>query len=247
MFKARIDHLRRSAWAVCLLLAGAPTAVPPAAAAAAELSALERRWLLAALPVLQFAREQRLPLDIVVQPQAAPGETPLGMAYVDGRCKLVLSMRGNPEAQALLERIPPELLQPVVEAIAAHELGHCWRHVQQHWGTLPATVRDATADTPVAAEHAELLHDMWRTRREEGFADLVGLAWTLRHHHHRYEQVHDWHVRLRARPHVPSGPHDTRVWVRLAADKGRFKATDSLFEQVQELWQSGLRVHGLQD
>jgi hypothetical protein len=37
------------------------------------------------------------------------------------------------------------------------------------------------------------------------------------------------------------------VWVRLAADKGRFKATDSLFEQVQELWQSGLRVHGLQD
>ena len=31
-------------------------------------------------------------LDIMVQPQPAPGETPLGMAFVAGRCKLVLSM-----------------------------------------------------------------------------------------------------------------------------------------------------------
>jgi hypothetical protein len=247
MFKVRIDHLRRTAWVVCVLLASVPAAAPPVAAAVAELSALERRWLHAALPVLQFAREERLPLDIVVQPQAAPGETPLGMAYVDGRCKLVLSMRGNPEAQALLERIPSELLQAVVEAIAAHELAHCWRHVHRHWGTLPAAVRDVTADTPVATEHVELLHDMWRTRREEGFADLVGLAWTLRHHRHRYEQVHDWHVRLRAQPQVPSGPHDTRAWVRLAADPARFAPAESLFEQVHELWQAGLRVHGLKE
>jgi len=247
MFKARVDPLRRTAWVVCALLLGASAAAPPADAAVAELSALERRWLLAALPVLQFARDERLPLDIVVQPQAAPGETPLGMAFVDGRCKLVLSMRGNPEAQALLERIPPDLLGAVVEAIAAHELGHCWRHVHRHWGTLPATVRDVTADTPVAAEHAELLQDMWRTRREEGFADLVGLAWTLRHHRHCYEQVHDWHMRLRAQPHVPSGPHDTRAWVRLAADPARFAPAGSLFEQVQALWQTGLAVHGLAD
>jgi hypothetical protein len=62
-----------------------------------DLTAIERTWLEAAAPVLSYARAQRLPLDIIVQPQPTPGETPLGMAFVDGRCKLVLSMRGNPE------------------------------------------------------------------------------------------------------------------------------------------------------
>jgi len=38
-----------------------------------------------------------LPLDIVVQPQPTPGKAPLALAFVDGRCKLVLSMRENPK------------------------------------------------------------------------------------------------------------------------------------------------------
>ena len=211
-----------------------------AAACAVELNATERAWLEAAVPVLQFAREQGLPLDIIVQPQPTPGETPLGMAFVAGRCKLVLSMRGNPEAQATLDRIEPGLRAVVVEAIAAHELGHCWRHVTQRWGTLPAGLQDVTAFNRLTAEHADLLRDMWRTRREEGFADLVGLAWTLKHHAGRYAEVHAWHVRLRAEQTLNSGPHDTRVWVRLAGERTHFKPGLSLFEQVQALWVAGM-------
>ena len=210
------------------------------AAHAVELNATERAWLEAAMPVLQFARVEGLPLDIIVQPQSTPGETPLGMAFVAGRCKLVLSMRGNPEAQATLDRVEPSLRSAVVEAIAAHELGHCWRHDTQRGGTLPAELHDVTAFNRLSVEHAGLLKDMWRTRREEGFADLVGLAWTLKHHAARYAEVHAWHVRLRAQQELDTGPHDTRVWVHLAADRSRFQPGASLFEQVQDLWVAGM-------
>lgn len=214
---------------------------------AVDLTPTERAWLEGALPVLQFARAEGLPLDVIVQPQSTPGETPLGMAFVAGRCKLVLSMRGNPEAQATLDRVEPALRGAVVEAIAAHELGHCWRHVTQRWGQLPAGLQDLTSFNRLSAEHAALLRDMWRTRREEGFADLVGLAWTLKHHAGRYADVHAWHVRLRAEQALDTGPHDTRVWVRLAADRTRFKPGLSLFEQVQALWVAGMLADPLDE
>jgi hypothetical protein len=210
------------------------------AAAAPELTDTETAWLDAAVPVLRFAQQQGLPLDIIVQPQAAPGETPMGLAFVDGRCKLVLSMRGNPQAQATLDRIEPGLRGPVVEAIAAHELGHCWRHVSGVWGTLPAGMNELTVFARLAPEHASLLKDMWRTRREEGFADLVGLAWTLRHNPRRYAEVQAWHEQLRAEQAVETGPHDTRVWVHLARDRTRFASSGSIFEQVRALWVEGL-------
>lgn len=222
----------------CYAAVGLLFMLPPARAV--ELTPLERSWLEAARPVLSFARAQALPLDIIVQPQPTPGQTPMGMAWVDGRCKLVLSMRGNPQADAALEAIEPDLVGPVVEAIVAHELGHCWRHVQRRWGSLPVEMKENAALTRVSLEHAELLRDMWRTRREEGFADLVGLAWTLRHHPDRYAQVHAWNVRLRAEQDVESGPHDTRIWVRLAADRSMFTPSASIFEQVDLLWRAGL-------
>jgi hypothetical protein len=211
-----------------------------AATAAVELTATERRWLEAAVPVLQYARAQELPLDIVVQMQPSPGETPLGLAFIDGRCKLVLSMRGNPEAQATLDRIAPALVGPVVEAIAAHELGHCWRHLQQRWGTLPPGLRAAPMASRLTPEQVELLTEMWRTRREEAYADIVGLAWTLQQHPQRYAEVHAWHVRLRAVQAVDTGPHDTRVWVRLAGDAVAFAPAGSIFEQAEALWRAGL-------
>jgi hypothetical protein len=225
---------RKVGWAALavLLLAGP--------AAGIELTATERAWLEAARPVLQFAREQALPLSIVVQPQPTPGETPMGMAFVDGRCKLVLSMRGNPEAQATLDRIEPGLRGPVVEAIIAHELGHCWRHVMGHWGSLPPQAKETAVMGRISAEHAEVLRDMWQTRREEGFADLVGLAWTLKQHPERYGEVHAWHLRLRAEQPIQTGPHDTRVWVQLAQNPKRFAPTRSIFEQVESLWVAGL-------
>ena len=94
----------------------------PWAACAVELTSTEQRWLQGAWPVVVFARETRLPLDIVVQPQPTPGVAPLALAFVDGRCKLVLSMRGNAEAQRTLERIEPELLDAALELMAAHEV-----------------------------------------------------------------------------------------------------------------------------
>jgi hypothetical protein len=207
-----------------------------------ELTPTEQSWLTAAIPVLAYARERQLPLDIVVRPQATPGDTPMGMAFVDGRCKLVLAMRGNPEAQAALDRIEPGLLGPVVEAIAAHELGHCWRHLQNTWGTLPAGHSEFAGLQRVTAEQATLLQDMWRTRREEAYADLVGLAWTRMHHPGRYADVHAWYVRLRAEQAVHTGPHDTRLWVRLASDPAKFPPAASIFEQAEPLWTAGLLV-----
>ena len=205
-----------------------------------ELTTTERTWLEAALPVLRYAREQRMPLDIIVQPQPSPGKTPIGMAFIDGRCKLVLSMRGNAQAQATLDRIPPGLTGPVVEAITAHELGHCWRHLRQAWGTLPAGLRVVPLGAHVSPDQADLLTDMWRTRREEAYADLVGLAWTLQHHPTRYAEVHDWHVCFRAEQAVATGPHDTRLWVHLAGDTTRFLTAATIFEQVEDLWRAGL-------
>ena len=214
------------------------------AASAFELTATERTWLEAALPVLNFARDQALPLSIIVQPQPTPGETPVGMAFIDGHCKLVLSMRDNPEAQDTLDRIDPALRGPVVEAIVAHELGHCWRHVMRHWGSVPEQVQaqlpEAGTLSRLSEEHAELLREMWQTRREEGFADLVGLAWTLQQHPEHYAAVHAWYVGLRAEQPVYTGPHDTRVWVSMAHDTARFTPRRLIFEQVESMWLAGL-------
>ena len=211
-------------------------------ARAADLTPAERAWLQAARPVLQYARDLALPLDIVVQPQPTPGETPVGMAYLKGRCKLVLSMRGNPEAEAMLALVNADLFGPVVEAIAAHELAHCWRHVSGAWGKLPARMQDVSALDRLSPEHAELLRDMWRTRREEGFADLVGLAWTLQRNPDRYEAVHAWNMAVRAHQPVDTGPHDTRAWVRLASDRSRFTPAATVFERAQALWQAGMQT-----
>ena len=212
------------------------------APAAPRLTTTEQIWLQAALPVLRFAREQRLPLDIVVQPQPTPGEVPLGMAEVDGRCKLVLSMRGNEQAQAALDGMPPDLVGTIVESLAAHELAHCWRHLQHAWGSLPAGLHEVALGGRVTAAQVELLEGMWRQRREEAYADLVGLAWTLQHHPDRFAAVQAWYVQLRSVQAVDTGPHDTRLWVSLAADPARFGPTGSVFEQAEPLWIAGLRA-----
>jgi hypothetical protein len=222
------------------MAAVAAFALAAADARAVELTATEWAWLNAARPVIAFAKQRDMPLDIIVQPQATPGESPMGMAFIDGRCKLVLSMRDNPEAQATLDRIAPDLLGPVVEAIAAHELGHCWRHLRKAWGTLPEGMSGFQGFSRVTREQAELLRDMWKTRNEEGFADLVGLAWTLRHHPDRYREVHAWNTAVRADQPVLTGPHDTRIWVRLAANRAVFDAPGSIFEQVEAAWTAGL-------
>ncbi len=205
------------------------------------LTATETRWLQLGWPVVTYAREQGLPLDIVVQPQSAPDHAPLAMAWVDGRCKLVLSMRDNPAAESTLDQIPPDLLGPAVEAMAAHELGHCWRYLRGAWHTVPAGFMAASPASRVddtSVQH-QLLH-MQQTRREEGYADLVGLAWTWQRHPQHYARLHAWLVDFRDEPALPGSHHDTLAWLRLATRPEVFDTAATPFEQAWPLWQRGL-------
>ena len=220
------------------MLAGFSLILSSAAALSAELSATETRWLAGAWPVIVFAKEAQLPLDIVVQPQPMPQAAPLALAYVDGRCKLVLSMRGNPEAEATLERLAPELRDAALELMAAHEVGHCRRYVDGAWHSVPARFAERSSPAPVSDAQAAYAQ-MQDARREEGYSDLVGLAWTQRRHPGLYAPLHAWLAQERARDHVPGSPHDTLTWLRLARD-GAALDQASIFGAAAALWASGL-------
>jgi hypothetical protein len=210
------------------------------AAFAAELTALEKRWLAAAYPVLDYAKSQQLPIDIVVQPQAGPDDVPLAMGFADGRCKLVMSLRGNPDAEKVLAGVPAAEQGGLIEAMAAHEIAHCWRYAQGAWHALPAgfvEVGEETAADPSLLEASKAMREM---RREEGYADLVALAWTRHSHPGDYGRVHAWLDKVRAVQPVARSGHDTRVWVRLAADGNSFGAADKPFEDAAAMWKQGL-------
>ncbi len=205
---------------------------------AAGLTAAESRWLQAAWPVLGHAQRLGLPLDVVVQPQAAAGLPPIAMAWVGGRCKMVFSLRGNPEADATIERIEPDLLDLALELMAAHELAHCWRHVSGHWRQLPAgTALQAPASMDAALRQA--YEDMQATRLEEGLADLVGLAWIRQRHALHYSRLHAWLVAERLLDHRPGSHHDTLRWVHLA-QRGERLDGESIFSAAMALWRAGL-------
>ena len=186
-----------------------------------RLTATELRWLQAFWPVLLFARDAGLPVDVVVQPQAATELPPLGLAWLDGRCKFVLSLRGNPEVPATDARIAPEIFEAAMQLMAAHELGHCARHVRGEWlaadGLLPVTA----------------------LQREEGYADLVGLAWTQRHHPSLFARVHAWLLAERELSRQRGPVHDTLAWAQLASRADRF-GTRSVFAEADALWRQGL-------
>jgi hypothetical protein len=218
---------------LCAVLAGAI-----GYASAAELSDTEARWLKGVWPVVAFAHSQGLPLDVVVQPQDSSGAVPLALGFVDGRCKLVLSMRGNAEAQATLDRIEPELLNSTLELMAAHELGHCRRYLDGAWYDAPAGFRP-----PVPAGLSDSLRAAWidraAARREEAYGDLVGLMWTRREHPEQYARLHDWLAAERAGDVVPGNPHDTLAWIELAGD-GSLLGQQPIFAAAAALWRAGL-------
>ncbi|MES2017089.1 MAG: hypothetical protein V4484_11390 [Pseudomonadota bacterium] len=201
---------------------------PLFAHAGAALTEMEIRWLKAAGPVLAYSQQIKLPIDIIVQPVARPNDVPMAMGFVDGRCKLVLSMRGNPDAEKVLDRVPEAERRVLMEAMAAHEVGHCWRYAQGVWHALPAGFEPG-ADQEVV-----------QNRREEGYADLVALAWIQRQHPQQYQQVYTWLATLRSEQTAPGGSHDTRAFVRLAADGAVFKPAATLFEQATSAWAAGL-------
>lgn len=224
-----------------LLAAAALCAASQAAtAASADLTALEKRWLLASYPVLEYARSLPLPIDVVVQPQAGPDDVPLAMGFDKGRCKLVLSLRGNPDAEKVLAGVAPGEQGELIEAMAAHEIAHCWRYAQGAWHVLPAgfvEVGEESAADPSLLAASKAMREM---RREEGYADLVALAWTRHSHPADYARVHAWLAKVRAVQPVPRSGHDTRVWVKLAADGSRFGAAGKPFEDASVLWKDGL-------
>jgi hypothetical protein len=215
---------------------------PALANAGAALTEMEIRWLRASSPVLAYAQRINLPIDVIVQPETRATDVPMAMGFKDGRCKLVLSMRGNPDAEKLLQAVPEAGRGVLMEAMAAHEVGHCWRYAQGSWHALPAgfTQSNSTADAADAAVQAETLA-LRDNRREEGFADMVALAWTKRFHPDSYQHVYAWLAAVRMDQPVDGGGHDTRAWVRLAKDSSVFRQTATPFDDAGVLWRQGLQ------
>ena len=210
----------------------------PLSCCAADLTATEKRWLQGVWPVVAFAKESRMPLDIVVQPQPAPGLPPLALGFVDGRCKLVFSMRDNPEAQATLERLDPDLADAALELMAAHELGHCKRYLDGAWHGLPAGFA-ASVPEALSPELRTEYANMKAARREEAYGDLVGLAWTSAHRPQQYAAVRAWLLAERTTDLIEGAHHDTLVWLRLAAHGEAF-SDPSIFVSATRLWLAGL-------
>ena len=226
----------------CLLAFSALLVASHAAPAAADLTDTERRWLAGATPPVAWALEQGLPIDIVVLPQAQPGAAPIAMGYDEGRCKLVFAMRGNPAAESTLASIPAPLLQATLEAMTAHEIGHCQRHRSGAFDSLPAGLSDkpdAIESRQPTAELQAMAREMRITRREEAYADLVGLAWTHAHHADQFVQVLAWFDAARS-DETPRGFHDTRHWLELAHGSAAFADASGPLEQADALWQRGL-------
>ena len=210
-----------------------------ATAQAAELTALEARWLRAASPVLVYSQKLALPIDIIVQPQARASDVPLAMGYDRGRCKLVLSLRGNPQAEAVFAGIPEDSQGELIEAMAAHEIAHCWRHAQGAWNALPAGFTEVGEETASDGSLLAVARALRESRREEAYADLAALAWTRHSNPHAYLRVHAWLASVRA-GQTPRGGHDTRSWVALVRDGARFGEAAAPFEDAAPLWREGL-------
>jgi hypothetical protein len=227
------------------LVAGFVAAVlAGAAGAASDLSAVEMRWLQGAWPVLIYARESKLPLDIVVQPRPVADAPPLALAFIGGRCKLVFTMRDNPEVQATMDRIEPSLLDATLELMAAHELGHCRRYLDGAWHGLP-TGFVASPPSQLPTELRAAWADMKAARLEEGYADLVGLAWSQRQHPQQYAKLQAWLVAERSAGRLAGSHHDTLAWVRRAAQGAAWAAptgaaATSIFDAAAALWAAGL-------
>jgi hypothetical protein len=226
------------------LLVTAFLACAARASGAAELTDTELRWLTAGWPVVAYAKELKLPLEIVVQPQSEAGSAPLAMGYDRGRCLLVLSIRRNPDADAVFEGVDAALVPAIAEAMFAHELGHCWRYVHGKWHTLPADLYEF-ADVEGGSKLADARRSMRDTRREEAYADVVALAWTRSRHPGRYAQVHAWLTAYRAEPGADGAHHDTRAWIRLARDSRVFGPAATPFQQAEPVWRDGLLSVGL--
>jgi hypothetical protein len=138
-----------------------------------------------------------------------------------------------------VKQVPVAEQGVLIQAMAAHELAHCWRHTRGVWNRLPAGFVDSGEEQGSASllREARALREQ---RREEGFADLAALAWTKRFNPESYGRVHTWLTRLRADGAGERSGHDTRAWVALAGDAGVLKQGANLFEDGAAVWRQGL-------
>ncbi|USX15720.1 hypothetical protein NHH88_08055 [Oxalobacteraceae bacterium OTU3CAMAD1] len=212
-------------------------------ASAASLTDMEIRWLTAGSAMLKYAKaELKLPIDIIVQPTGKPTDVPLALGFQDGRCKLVLTMRDRTNVEDVLASVPAEQRPLMIEAMFAHEVGHCWRYVQGQWHEMPAGFEEHAEHSHNAPNDQAQAQELEQTRREEGFADLAALAWIQQRHPEQYGAVAAWMRQVRqpssASPVV--GSHTTMEWLQLAPTGDAFAAELPLFEQASSLWQKGL-------
>ncbi|ANH69056.1 hypothetical protein [Mitsuaria sp. 7] len=207
---------------------------------AAGLTSLEQRWIAGMTPVLQHAKTSGMPVDVVVQPQDAPDAAPLALGFKDGRCKLVLSLRGNPEGEATMRRLPAGLEDSALELMAAHELGHCRRYLDGAWFNLPTGFSATPVPEGLSPDLQRAYLSMKSARREEGFGDLVGLGWTAQRHPEQYAALHAWLMQERSRDLLPGSHHDTLAWIRLARDPKALGSAPSMFEAAAPLWAQAL-------
>ena len=211
-------------------------------ASAAELTDMETRWLTAGSAMLKYAKKElKLPIDIIVQPTGKPTDVPLALGFQDGRCKLVLTMRNRTNVEDVLATVPAEQRALMIEAMFAHEVGHCWRYVQGQWHEMPAGFEEHDHADDTAHSRAQA-QELEQTRREEGFADLAALAWIQQRHPEQYGAVAAWmrQVRQPSSSGPVAGSHTTMEWLQLAPTGDAFAAGLPLFEQASDLWQKGL-------
>jgi len=218
----------------------AANAFAGASAQSADLTDLEQRWLQAAAPVLSYSQQLALPIDIVVQPRPRANDVPLAMGYDGGRCKLVLTLRGNPQAETILDGVPDARRGELIEAMTAHEVAHCWRHVRGAWNALPAGFVEVGEEAAASRELLAASKAMREARREEAYADLAALAWTRQRNPEAYGRVHAWFEAVRRNQPVARSGHDTRIWVELARDARRLADTGARFDDAAPLWREGL-------
>ncbi len=212
-------------------------------ASAAPLTDMETRWLTAGSAMLKYAKQDlKLPIDIIVQPTGKPTDVPLALGFQDGRCKLVLTMRNRTNVEDILSTVPAEQQPLMIEAMFAHEIGHCWRYAQGVWHELPAGFEESAGEA--AHDHTQELQE---TRREEGFADLAALAWIQHRHPEQYAAVADWMRKVREPSSASAGvSHTTMAWLQLAPTGAVFDAELPLFEQAGSVWRQGLLATGEQ-
>lgn len=231
----------KKSFAALAALAAALTVVSTTAHAAG-LTPLEQRWIAGMTPVLQHARTAGMPVDVVVQPQDAPEAAPLALGFKDGRCKFVLSLRGNPEGEATTQRLPAGLEDSALELMAAHELGHCRRYLDGAWFHLPAGFSTTPVPEGLSPDLQRAYLSMKSVRREEGYGDLVALGWTAQRHPDQYAALHSWLMQERSRDLLPGSHHDTLTWIKLVRDPKALGSASSMFDAALPVWQSGLNI-----